>query len=107
MLLDALVPLPTTNRSFFSVALNFPIATRFCLSAFVCSPNAIEFSPDASLLSPPANEFFPLATFSFPMTIDFTPVLESIDGSLAASVEMSNVPLAPTVALSPIKIPVK
>ena len=29
LLLDALVPLPTTNRSFFSVALNFPIATKF------------------------------------------------------------------------------
>ena len=45
------------------------------------------------------------------MTIDFEPAPESIDGSLAASlaasVEMSNVPLAPTVVLSPIKIPVK
>ena len=41
------------------------------------------------------------------MTIDFEPVPESIDGSLAASVEMSNAPLAPTVVLSPIKIPVK
>ena len=92
------------------MALNFPIATRFLfsLSAFVCSPNAIEFSPDASLLSPPANEAFPLATFPFPFptTIDFTPVPESIDGSLAASVEMSNDPLA-SVALSSIKIPVK
>lgn len=58
---------------------------------------------------PPANEFSSLATFSFPMTIDFTPVPESIDGSLAASVEMSNDPLAPVpaVVLSPIKIPVK
>lgn len=56
---------------------------------------------------PPANEFSSLAMFSFPMTIDFEPAPESIDGSLAASVEMSNVPLAPTVVLSPIKIPVK